>query len=131
MDILFTPSNIMFVLGFLGVIFTIYHYFKNPQIKMEKEQAVFKKKTEDKDDILELKSENKDNILALKVEWEKEANHTKFNEMGIRIDAVLKTAQNHIHTIDTKVESLGLDVKIMSNEITKLTTIIHERIPKK
>jgi uncharacterized protein YpmB len=32
-----TPSNIVFILGIIGTIFTIYSYFKNPQIKTEKD----------------------------------------------------------------------------------------------
>lgn len=32
-----TPSNIVFILGIIGTIFTVYNYFKNPQIKTEQD----------------------------------------------------------------------------------------------
>ncbi len=39
-DIAVTPTNIMFVLGLLGTLFTVYNYFRNPQIKSEKDDIV-------------------------------------------------------------------------------------------
>ncbi len=39
-DIAVTPTNIMFVLGLLGTLFTVYNYFRNPQIKSEKDDLV-------------------------------------------------------------------------------------------
>ena len=35
METLLTPSNITFALGILAIIFTVYNYFKNPQIKTD------------------------------------------------------------------------------------------------
>lgn len=40
-------------------------------------------------------------------------------------------AQNHIHTVDTKVDKLVETVGQLSNEVTKLGTIIEERVPRK
>jgi len=43
-------------------------------------------------------------------------------------------AQNHIHTVDTKVDGLANTITQMNlsltNELTKLGTIISERMPK-
>ena len=37
---LLTTSNIIFALGLLGTMFTIYNYFRDPQVKSEKNDAV-------------------------------------------------------------------------------------------
>jgi len=137
---LFTTSNIMFVLGLLGMIFSVYHYFKNPQIKLEKRQALSQLEDEKDKQISEKElhlaqkeSENKTNLLEQQVKLEKEVNDKKFIEFGNRLDASLAMAQNHIHTVDTKVDALTTMVNTMNlnltNEITKLGTIIEERIP--
>lgn len=39
---LVTPQNIMFVIGLMGIVFTIYNYFKNPQIKTDQETISLK-----------------------------------------------------------------------------------------
>lgn len=109
METILTPSNIMFVLGILGAIFTVYNYFKNPQINSEKTDA----------------------LLQQRVQWEKESTDKKFSEFGKRLEDAFLLASNHTHTVDVKVDGLIKTVGVMSNEITKLTTIIEERIPKK
>ncbi len=35
-----TPSNVTFAAGILGLIFGVYHFFKNPQIKMDKNESL-------------------------------------------------------------------------------------------
>lgn len=35
-----TPSMIMFLLGILGMIFTVFNYFRNPQISSDKNDVV-------------------------------------------------------------------------------------------
>jgi hypothetical protein len=104
----------------IGAVFMAVNYFKNPQIQLDKKQAI--DKTEE---------EGKAAILVQRVQWEKEANEKKFAEMGYRLDTAMTTAQNHIHTVDIKVDALITNINIMSNEITRLSTIIDERIPKK
>ncbi len=111
MDIL-TPSNITFVLSIMGIIFGVFLYFKNPQTNSEKQDA----------------------LLAQQVQWEKEANEKRFAELGARITESMTLAQNHIHTVDTKVDGLIGSVNAMNLEMTKaitrLETTIHERFPK-
>lgn len=109
METILTPSNIMFALGILGIIFTVYNYFRNPQIKSEKIDA----------------------LLQQRMQWTSEATDKRFCDMNVNIKDAMTLAQNHIHTVDTKVENLIKTVGIMSNEITRLSTIIEERIPKK
>jgi len=132
MDDLLTPANIMFAIGILSVIFTVFNYFRNPQESLEKKQALADKDISGKASVLAQKEvENKAALLAQQVTSEKELNEKKFLEFGGRLDKAFELAQNHIHTVDTKVDSLVSVVNTMSNEITKLSTIIEERIPKK
>ena len=110
---LLTPSNIMFALTLLGILFLIYDRFTNPMIKADK----------------------KDALLDLEVKWDKGETNRRFDEMGKRLDSSLTLAQNHIHTVDTKVDTLTSCVTKMNLEmtakITELSTIINERIPRK
>ena len=132
MSELITPSNILFALGILGVIFTVFNYFRNPQEDLEKKQLITDKDLSSKATILAQKeAEGKAGLLAQQVQWEKEANEKKFVEFGLRLDSAMTIAQNHIHTVDVKVDTLIGTVASMSNEITRLSTIIDERIPKK
>ncbi len=55
----------------------------------------------------------------------------RFREVHEQITTLVTQTQNHIHTIDTKVETANLNIIEMGKEITKLATIIEERIPKK
>ncbi len=113
MSDLLTPSNIMFVLGIFGIVFTIYNRFTNPQIQADKDDA----------------------LLTQKVEWERQANDKKFIDMGNRLDGAMTLAQNHTHTVDVKVDQLIKVVGDMnvnfSKELGILSTKIDERIPKK
>ena len=90
----------MFALGIIGLIFTVFHYFKNPQIDQDKRDA----------------------LLAQQVNWQNEATDRRFKEMQESFQGL---------TVDTKVDKMAENVNLMSNEITKLATIISERIPKK
>lgn len=109
MESVLTPSNIMFVIGILGTLFGVYHYFRNPQIDGDK----------------------KDALLAQQVQWMVEASDRKFKDMQESFQSLLLQSNNHIHTVDTKVENLAATISDMGKDITKLTTIIEERIPKK
>lgn len=106
---MFTPQNIMFILGLLGILFSVYHYFRNPQVASDK----------------------KDALLAQQVQWMVEASDRKFKEIQESFQSLLLQSNNHIHTVDTKVENLGGTVSGLGNKITELSTIIDERIPKK
>jgi hypothetical protein len=109
MELILTSSNIMFALGILGTIFTVYHYFRNPQINSDK----------------------KDALLAQQVGQQAESVERRFKDAQDSFNALLLQSNNHIHTVDTKVETLSTNMNIMSNEITRLATIIEERIPKR
>ena len=105
-------ENISFIIGIIGIvgaIFTIYHYFKNPQIKEEKTNA----------------------LQSQAMKFMQESNDSRFKLMQQQITDAMSLATNHIHTVDTKVEALSKDVRALGLDVAKLGTIIEERIPKK
>lgn len=120
LDLLDKVSLTMSAITFIGIIFMVYNNFHKPQEKLEKDQALD-----------EQRLESKANILAQQVQWEKEANEKKFSEMGVNLKEVMTLTQNHIHTLDTKIDALKVIIEQMGREIVKLNTIINERIPKK
>ena len=128
----FTTSNIMFVVGCVGIIIGVYKSIFNPQVKMDKQQALNEERDKAKTTQLEHKEVEKEaELLKQQVQWEKESNTKKFEVMGGRIDEAFTIAQNHISTIETDVKNLTVTVNGMCNNIVELKTIINERIPKK
>ena len=109
MQEIITQSNITFVIAILAVLFGVYHYFKNPQIKSDKEDALF---------------EQKMNYMT-------DANERRFQSMQENFKDLVLQSNNHIHTVDVKVENLSGVISTMGQEIVQLRTIIEERIPKK
>lgn len=120
METYLNPSNIMFVFGILGVIFSIYSYFRNPQIAMDKQQAL------DKEEV-----EGKAGLLAQQVQWEKEANEKKFNDMQMNIDKAFTMALNHSHTVEDNVKTLTGVVNTLVTQVSNLGVVLDERLPRK
>ena len=119
-------------ISFIGILFIVYNYFKNPQIKNEEEHIRTEEQIKDKASLLSQKEvENKAGVLEKQFDWYMKANDQKFADMGKRLDDAFLLAANHTNTVDTKVTELVKSVNIMGNEITKLSTIIEERIPRK
>ncbi|MCX6785907.1 MAG: hypothetical protein NTZ18_03605 [Candidatus Komeilibacteria bacterium] len=131
MDILDILSIITSIATFIGIAFLVYNKFHVPQEKLEKQQLITEGEIDNKASILAQKElETKALLLADQVRSKNEENEKRFHDMGIRLDTAMTTAQNHIHTVDVKVDKLIETVGIMTNKITELTTIINERIPK-
>jgi hypothetical protein len=107
MDSLFTVSNITFVIGISGIVFGIFHYFKNPQIRSERNDA----------------------LLEQQMNFDRASAEKKFAELSIDIKEAFALASNHTHTVDTKVDKLIDSVNFMGVRIAELSTIINERIP--
>lgn len=125
---------IMFGITAISVLFAVFFYFKNPQEKLDKKQAINEVRDEERDKnkatVLQQKeAESKATLLAEQVKWDKEANEKKFLEMGIRIDKAFEVAQNHINTIETEVKNQTVSIGALTNKMTELTTIISERLP--
>ena len=143
METIFTTSNIMFTIGIITLLFSIWSKVKTPQESIERKQSLDALATE-KDKLLAEKDlgtkatilvqkelETKVLVLAEQVKNKDVENERRFNEMGLCLDTAMTTAQNHIHTVDVKVDKLIESVNLMGNKITELSTIINERIPKK
>lgn len=109
MEVLLTPSNIMFAIGIISLLFTIWQKVQGPQVKADKTDA----------------------LIEQRLKFQKESYDEKFKDMGVRLDQAFTLAQNHIHTVDTKVDTLDCSIRDMGLKIEKLSTIIEERIPKK
>jgi len=129
-------SLIVGILGIGGVIFTVYNSFKNPQIKLEKEQIKSEEDLKDKATILSQKEvETKALLLAQQVQQEKEATEKRFADIGCKMDKALTLAENHTHTVDVKVDALTVRVADMDKNntanFTRIFTILEERLPKK
>ena len=107
-----TPETLNYILGGISIITTgayLYNSLRKPQ---EKSRTI-------------------DALLEQRIKLEKDESDRRFSEIGKRMDEALTLAQNHTHTVDVKVDKLTGVVGDMGKEITKLTTIIEERIPKK
>ena len=109
MESFLTTSNIVFIIGIFGTVFTVYNYFKEPQIKSEKIDA----------------------ILQERMKFQMSSTDQRFKDIQESFNSLLLQSNNHIHTVDTKVDKLREDIGGMGKEITRLATIIEERIPKK
>lgn len=114
-----TTTNILFAITIIGVLFSIYRSYHNPQEDLEKKQAVS-----------ESEVDGKAQLLAQQVQWQKEATERRFSEIQVSIKDSMSLAQNHIHSVDVKVENLTTVVGTLNTEITRLATIISERIPR-
>lgn len=115
-----TPSNIMFAIGIIGTIFAIYKSYHNPQVDLDKKVAV------DQSEV-----DGKAKLLAQQLQWTIEGNEKRFADVQGSIKEAFLLAQNHTHTVDVKVDKLIELTGEMGKEITRLATIIEERIPRK
>jgi hypothetical protein len=109
MEILDILAIVSQIVTLVGILFIVYNSFRNPQIKNDK----------------------KDALLAQQVQWTIEGNERRFNEMHTEIKEAFELTQNHSNEALAGVKELTTVVNAMGKEITKMTTIIDERIPKK
>jgi hypothetical protein len=108
MQDLLTTSNITFALGIIAIVFTIYRYFKDPQTDDEKQAA----------------------LLGQRVQFMYENFEARYKSMQDNFNSLLLQSNNHIHTLDVKIDKLACETTDLVKEVTKLQTIIDERIPK-
>lgn len=109
METSLTPSIIMMFVGIVGTIFGVYKHFKDPQIDGEMTDA----------------------LMGQQVRHYTETAERRFSDIQENYKALLLQSNNHIHTVDTKVDRLHSTVDEMGKHIVKLGTIIEERIPRK
>jgi len=135
LDIMDYLSIFTSVATVLAIIFGVFFFFRNPQIKLDRSLALADKELDSKATVLAQKElENKANVLAEQVKNKDVENERRFSELNKNTTDALAMAQNHIHTVDTKVDGLANTITQMNlsltNELTKLGTIISERMPK-
>lgn len=118
----FSQSNIMFAIGLLAVLFSIYNYFKKPQDDFEIKQVINEKEVGTKATILAQKeAEGKAGLLALEVQREKEYNTKKFVELTERFDKLDRKMEELTKTINQMNLSL-------SKQLMQVATIVSEHI---
>lgn len=113
---LINPGNIMFVINMIGILFLVYNSFRKPQIDSETTDAAIKAQA---------------TLLEQRFQWNQEGIEKRFKEIQDNFQGLLLQSNNHIHTVDTKVDKLVESSGSMGKELTRLATIIEERIPKK
>lgn len=109
MESFLTPSNIVFVLGVLGVIFGVFKYFKDPQVQSDKTDA----------------------LMEQQMKFFIDTTEKRFSSTQDSFNALLLQSNNHIHTVDTKVDKVHASMEELGRQVVRLGTIIEERIPKK
>jgi uncharacterized protein HemX len=102
-------QDTVFVLGILGVLFGIYQYFRNPQVAEDKRAA----------------------LLAQQVKTTSTSVEQRFESMQKNFEGLLLQSNNHIHSLDIKIDAMNKAMTDMRVEVATLSTIIDERIPKK
>lgn len=98
-------TAILSVFGLGTVVFSVYLYFRNPQIKTDQTTL----KLEDK--IKALEKDNSD----LKTDIQKQ---------------FIEIKETHIRSIEGDIKTLTTAVNDLSKTVVRLSTIIDERIPK-
>lgn len=122
MEDFFTPSNVIFVLGLLGILFGVYNHFKKPQEDSEKSQIVTDKDLSTKATILaQTEAEGKALLLAQQVQTEKEYTTKRFTDLTDRFAVTDKKID---HLVET-VSSMNMN---LSNKLTRVETIVGEHM---
>ena len=102
-------NDIGFVLGIfwvIGIIFSVFRYFKTPQEKTEKTEVLF---------------------------WEKISN-LQLSMIDVKKTFDLQIANlkdNHLHSLDLKIDAVKDSVSSLALVVKWLSVIIEERIPQK
>lgn len=100
---------ITFTLGLIGIIITVFRFIYDPQ-----------KKSESNDLLMEQK------MTFLREEYDK-----RFGLLQNDLATITKQNQNHLHTIDTKMDSLLASINCITRDLTRVETTLNERMPKK
>lgn len=120
-----TINEILNIITLGGVAFTIFLYFKNPQTNLEKRQLVNEEKDKNKAERIDF------GILKTQFDMMCKINTETFVKLETQIKDAFLIANNHTNETDANVKNLVSDVGELRNDITKLGTIIEERLPRK
>lgn len=100
------PQNLLAALGILGVVFGIYSYFRTPQIKSDKDTALLKD---------ELSTVRRD-MVSMQNNFDKQ---------------IIEIKTTHIASVEKDIKDLTATIGKLSIELTRLSTILDERMPKR
>lgn len=99
---LLTAANITFVLGVIGILFTVWGKVTNPQKKSELSDAL---------------QQQREKIFA-------DLYEKRFTETQLQIKELTAVNQNHLHTLETKIDNAVASQNQTNIEIAKLETTI-------
>lgn len=109
MDATSLIQNVFYVASMLGMIFLVWKSVQSPQERESQKAA----------------------LLAQQVQSTVESVDRRFKDAQDSFNQLLLQSNNHIHTVDTKVENLTTLVVQIGKDMVELQTIIKERIPSK
>jgi len=111
-DLYLIVGIVWWIVGLIGIIFTIRAKIQKPQIRSDKVEALLNAQN----DVLKVEiADLKKTICDNKTGQEKEMQNLK---------------DNHIHSLDLKIDETNKNVNSLTLKVTELATIINERIPK-
>jgi hypothetical protein len=117
----------------LTALFLAYNYLKNPQTRIEKKQAIDNEKEQGKVAILNAQLDWQKETAAQQLREVKDDSERRFKDVNDKLTEVLRISQNHIHTVEVKVDALSNGVNEMNLSLSKdmaiLQTLIAERMP--
>lgn len=102
-------QNLAIGIAVLGGFFNAFLYLRKPQEDADKKEA----------------------LVSQKLQIYMTASDLRFKEMQNNFKDLLLQSNNHIHTVDTKVEALSGSIDTLGKDVVRLSTVIEERIPKK
>lgn len=105
---LITQSNVMFVIGLIGIGFTVFKSIFDPQ-----------KKSETNDLLMDQKAD------FLRSEYDK-----KFISIDDRLNELAKNNQNHLHTLETKLDALTKLVVDNGKDLVRIETTMNIKLPR-
>jgi hypothetical protein len=100
-----TGSDIAYGIAVLSVIFSVYNYFRNPQIRTDKENVKLS------EEIATLKRD----IGTMQMNFDKQ---------------IVEIKTNHLANMEKDIKDLTGSIGTLNIAMAKLSTIIDERIPR-
>ena len=118
-------NTILFAITIIGLLFSVWFKVKDPQEKLDKKQAINEERDKNKTERIDF------GILKTQFDMMCKINSDTFAKLELQIKEAFIVANNHTNETDSKVTGLVLEVGNLRNDVTRLATIIEERIPKK
>lgn len=101
-----TPANITFVLGLIGILFTVFKLIFYPQKEAKTNELLLDQKAN-----------------FLRDEYDK-----KFATLDIRFAEITKDNQNHLHTLEKQMDTLTNIIIQQGKDLVRLETTINIKL---